>query len=76
MKITEIKIDRTTLPESGRKVEFKLLDTEEWTNGTFEAPDDIFVKNSRKWWSSWEVIEWRYADEEQSSENSAQTQNS
>lgn len=63
MEAIEIKIDRTTLPEYGRKVEFKTLREEEWYTGTFEGPDDLFVKNCRKWWSSWEVIEWRYADE-------------
>ena len=62
MEPVEIKIDKATLPEMGRKVEFRPMDTEEWTEGIFEAPDGLFWKNTRKWWSAWEVIEWRYPE--------------
>lgn len=62
MKEIEIKIDPATLPIHRRKVEFFLLKQEVWKKGFFEENSFLFVIDSRRWWSPWEVIKWKYID--------------
>lgn len=62
MAVTEIKIDKTTLPPDGLLVEFqthKMWNNEQWAIGSFIAGDDLFWINSSIFYNSNEVLYWR-----------------
>ena len=63
--ITEIKIDKSTLPDDGKKVRFHLFEKEEWMEGTYESENELFVHNSRKWYSIWDVDQWEYINNQE-----------
>jgi len=64
--IVELKIDRTTLPKDGQKVEW-VTDLEgcndKWKRGEFVAEDDLFLESSCQWDTSWSVQCWRPIDD-------------
>jgi hypothetical protein len=63
MDYIEIKIDRSTLPKDGERVEFFIPgDSPEGIIpliGTFCEGDDMFVPDDNSFHSSWNVHQWR-----------------
>ena len=56
--ITEIKLDRSTLPGDGQKVEWQTYDdlnSQEWKQGIFLAEDDLFCEGFDNVHSKWDL---------------------
>ena len=66
-KMTEIKIDKSTLPKDGSRVRFK-TDKGDVFEGYFTGGDNIFQvgyeDSAKEWFFSWYVSEWEYIDGE------------
>jgi hypothetical protein len=58
----EIKIDRSTLPKDDQLVKFDTNDESDLI-GLFSEGDDLFVINSHKWYTSYQVVSWEPLDE-------------
>lgn len=63
--MTEIKIDRSSLPEDNQRVKWQTqddIDNGTWKEGTFSEGDDIFCvgfeDTADKWDLSWQVHHW------------------
>lgn len=63
--MTEIKIDRNSLPEDGQRIKWQTkadIDSETWKEGTFCAGDDIFCEgfegSADAWDLVWDVYHW------------------
>lgn len=63
--MTEIKIDRETLPNDGQKIKWQTqadIDNDNWKEGTFYEGDDIFCigfeDSTDKWNLVWDVHHW------------------
>lgn len=64
MKITELKIDKSTLPQDGDIIEFITHEDSplgEWRKGEFIEEENMFFINSKKWHYSSEVFKWKPA---------------
>ena len=63
--MTEIKIDRSTLPKDGERVKWQTYEDlceEVWKEGIFSEGDDIFCigfgDTAKDWNLSWQVQHW------------------
>ncbi len=54
---TEVKIDKSTLPRDGQKVRFETYEQYDII-GTYDAEQDLFIVNSKKYYQSWDVHSW------------------
>ncbi len=66
----EIKIDRSTLPADGQKIEWQTYDdinNDTWQQGTFCEGDDLFCVGFEDTCSNWDqsfnVFHWRAIEE-------------
>ncbi len=60
MSFTEIKIDKSTLPENCEDVEFEVLGDEgKIRTGVYLEPHHMFWSNEREFFSEWHVLKWR-----------------
>lgn len=55
----QIAIDRKTLPEDGKRVEF-ITDKDDMFEGYFVGGDDLFWVNESTWFAKWYVHQWKY----------------
>jgi hypothetical protein len=60
--MTEIKIDKDTLPAEGRKLRFS-KGPGHMDIGVFVLHDQLFWVNSQRFYSAWDVHFWEYIDE-------------
>lgn len=61
-KFTQTKMDRSTLPADGAKVEFQ-TNKAEYLTGTFHEKEDLFLCSKDDFYYSREVVEWRNIEE-------------
>lgn len=61
-KFIPIKIDKTTLPEPGRKVEILPSNDNKFYEAVFDEKGVFLGDEDWKVWSQWEVMKWRYID--------------
>ncbi|WP_372772130.1 hypothetical protein [Mangrovibacterium sp.] len=65
----EIKIDRSTLPSDGQKVEWQTyedLNNQKWKQGIYHEDEECFSEHfediATKWDLVWDVFHWRPID--------------